>query len=255
MKPIIDHRLFFGLAGKIVSTISPHSEASEAALLSQFLCAFGNAVGRHPHFVTEADQHRGNLFVVNVGLSAKGRKGTSWGYIEKIFKEVDSEWFKNCVKSGLSSGEGLIHPLRDLTPEELNDPFLSLKRDTRLLCIESEFSSILKAIAREGNILSPVIRNAWDSRKLETLTRNNPISVSDPHLSIVGHITKVELMSHLKKDEIWNGFGNRFLFFYVERSKILPEGGNLSESDLNEIVSEVKGVYFVCQVPGANETH
>ena len=150
MKPVIDKRLLYGLAGKIVNRISPHSEASEAALLSQLLCAFGNAVGREPHFVTEADKHRGNLFVVNVGLSAKGRKGTSWGYIEKLFREVDDEWSKNCVKSGLSSGEGLIHPLRDLNPEELNDPFLSLKRDTRLLCIEPEFSSILKAISREG---------------------------------------------------------------------------------------------------------
>ncbi len=40
-----------GLAGEIVRVIEPHSEADPAALLIQFLTAFGNAVGSRPHFV------------------------------------------------------------------------------------------------------------------------------------------------------------------------------------------------------------
>lgn len=237
--PKLKPKCSFGLAGDIIATISPHTESSEAALLSQFLCTFGNCINRNVYFVTEADKQRGNIFVLNVGISSKGRKGTSWGYIEKIFSLAEPTWANNCIKSGLSTGEGLIYPLRDSESEQANDPMTKLTRDTRLLCIESEFSSVLKVISRDGNTLSPIVRNAWDGRKLSSLTKVNPISVSDPHISIIGHITKVELMSHLKRDEIWNGFGNRFLYFYVERARLLPEGGSIDENVFKTIAEEI----------------
>ena len=68
---------FYGLAGKFVRTVEPHSEADVAALLGQFLQAFGNAVGPQPHFMAESDRHGANLNAVFVGDTAKGRKGTS----------------------------------------------------------------------------------------------------------------------------------------------------------------------------------
>src|SRR5437660_378269 len=37
-----------GLAGEIVRTIEPHTEADPVAILLQFLVAFGNVVGRNP---------------------------------------------------------------------------------------------------------------------------------------------------------------------------------------------------------------
>ena len=40
---------FHGLAGTFVRTVEPHSEADPAALLLQFLVAFGSAAGREPH--------------------------------------------------------------------------------------------------------------------------------------------------------------------------------------------------------------
>ena len=39
-----------GLAGEVVSIIEPHSEADPIALLLHLLTAFGNLVGRGPHF-------------------------------------------------------------------------------------------------------------------------------------------------------------------------------------------------------------
>ena len=99
---------FYGLAGDIVRMIEPHSEADPAALLLQTLAAFGNCVGRGPHFRVEADRHGLNLFVAMVGRSARGRKGTSWGHIQRIFHDVDRFWEEKCVRPGLSSGEGLI---------------------------------------------------------------------------------------------------------------------------------------------------
>jgi hypothetical protein len=53
------------------------------------------------------------LFAALVGASAKGRKGQSWSTPRHIFSEIDGPWAGNCVKSGLSSGEGLIYHVRD----------------------------------------------------------------------------------------------------------------------------------------------
>ena len=51
-----------GLAGDFVKTIEPNTEADNVALLIQFLTAYGNVVGRGPHFVAEADKHFTNIF-------------------------------------------------------------------------------------------------------------------------------------------------------------------------------------------------
>src|SRR5437764_62496 len=62
---------FHGITGRIVKTLEPHSEADPFSLLIQFLVAFGNIVGSGPHFLTEADRQRTNLFVAVVGQTAK----------------------------------------------------------------------------------------------------------------------------------------------------------------------------------------
>jgi hypothetical protein len=104
---------FYGLAGDIVRTVEPHSEADPAALLVQTLVAFGNVIGRRAHYLVEGAQHYMNLFAVLVGLTAKGRKGTSLGRVLQLFDAVDLDWRQNRVTSGLSSGEGLIWAVRD----------------------------------------------------------------------------------------------------------------------------------------------
>ncbi len=111
--PSVSAEMFYGLAGDIVRVIEPHSEADPVALLVQILAAFGNAIGRSAHFMAEADQHFGNLFVVMVGISSKGRKGTSWGHVRRLFALADPQWEGFCIQSGLSSGEGLIWHVRD----------------------------------------------------------------------------------------------------------------------------------------------
>src|SRR5437879_5549061 len=44
---------FYGLAGDIVRTIEPHSEADPLGILVQLLVMFGNVVGRGPYFQVE----------------------------------------------------------------------------------------------------------------------------------------------------------------------------------------------------------
>jgi hypothetical protein len=238
---------FYGPAGDLVRTLEPHTEGNSTAILAQFLVAFGNAVGHGPHFRAESDRHAINLYAVMVGSTSKGRKGSSWGHVKRVVGAADDGWAATCIRQGLSSGEGLIWAVRD--PVRLNkqgaegeaDPGVT---DKRLLALEQEFSSTLRVLERDGNTLSPVLREAWDGGALGSLTKNSPARASDAHISIIAHITQPELRRYLTETEMGNGFANRFLWFCVGRSKCLPEGGNVSDGDLfplNERIGRALG--------------
>lgn len=258
--PVLSNTALYGLAGKIVRTIEPHTEADNAALLIQLLVGFGCLIGKTAHFRAEADYHYTKLFAVLVGASSKGRKGTSWGQIRNLLCRVD-ESFANCVQDGLSSGEGLIFHVRDEQKkkvpvkeknrivdyqEEIVDQGATEKR---AFVIEPEFARVLRAMAREGNTLSSVIRQAWDSDRLRIMTKN-AVSASETQISIVGHITKDELLKNLDETETANGFANRFLWVLVRRSKHLPEGGNLQDSDLNPLVEKLNKAVIYARITG-----
>lgn len=116
--PVLSPSALYGLAGEVVLAIEPHTEADNAALLVQFLAAFSSLIGRTAHFRAEADIHYTKLFAVLVGVSSKGRKGSSWGHIKRLCTRVD-ESFENCVQDGLSSGEGLIYHVRDALEKQI----------------------------------------------------------------------------------------------------------------------------------------
>ena len=106
---------YYGLAGDIVRTIEPQSEADPVALLIQLLTMAGNAIGRLPYYQVESDRHRTNLFCAMVGVSSKGRKGTAAGRVRAVVRTADEAWDDERLKGGLSSGEGLISEVRDPT--------------------------------------------------------------------------------------------------------------------------------------------
>jgi hypothetical protein len=230
---------FYGLAGDIVRTIEPASEADPAALLVQTLIAFGNVIGRTAHFLVEADTHYANEFAVLVGKTSKARKGTSWGRVSHLYREAEERWEAERVQTGASSGEGIVWHVRDpimarekvkgrgepVRYEEVEkDPGVS---DKRLLVYEPEFANVLKQTERQGNTLSALLRQAWDGRTLGTLTKNSPTRATGAHVSLIGHITAEELRRYLTETETANGYANRHLWVCADRSKVLPEGGHV----------------------------
>ena len=72
----------------------------------------------------------------------------------------------------------------------------------------------------------PTVRSAWDGRPLQLLTRTAPARASAAHISIIGHITAIELRHHLTQIELANGLANRFLLVCCRRTRLLPEGGS-----------------------------
>jgi hypothetical protein len=210
---------FGGLVGQITEAIAPHTEADPVAILSQLLVAFGAAAGRGAWFQVEATRHYPNQFLLLVGESARARKGSSWDHVARLLEAGDPTL---AVRTGLSTGEGIIWCVRDPT----STPEKAAVQDQRLLVIEPEFATVLKQTQREINTLSPVLRSAWDGRPLAILTRTAPARATNAHISVIGHITATELRHHLTAVELANGFANRFLFLACRRVRLLPEGGD-----------------------------
>jgi hypothetical protein len=210
--------VYHELLGEIVTTIAPHTEADPIAILTQLLVSFGAAVGRGAFFQVEATRHHPNEFMLLVGDSSRARKGSSWDHVRRLLAAVDPS-IEQRTLTGLSSGEGLIWAVRDPTSQ---DPGHS---DQRLLVIEPEFASVLKAAAREISTLSPTLRSGWDGRPLAILTRTAPARATSAHISVIGHITQDELRRHTSQIELANGYLNRILLIACRRQRLLPEGG------------------------------
>jgi hypothetical protein len=230
--PSLAPEALHGIAGAVVRTITPHTEADPAAILLQFLAAFGNLVGPAPHCMVESTRHGLNLFVVLVGESSKARKGTSWRQICRLFSEVDDFWVSRRVTTARLSSSGLIHALRDEQPPT----------DRRLLLLSEEFASVLHVLGREKSHLSPLLRCAWDSGHLLTLERHQPLQATGTHISLIGHITRRELAQHLHRSDAHNGFVNRCLWTCVRRSQCLPEGSSPRPDDLSVIARELRRI-------------
>ena len=163
----IDEAAFHGLAGDIVRTIEPHSETDPVAILVQVLAAFGNAIGRSAYFAVESDRHYLKVFLVLVGPTSKGRKGTSWGHVRRLFGTADEAWAKDHISQGLSSGEGLIWAVRDeirkKEPVKEKGKVIEYHEvisdegvlDKRLLIVEPEFASTLRVLGAMAILCPP----------------------------------------------------------------------------------------------------
>lgn len=227
-----DNASFAGLAGRFVETLLPYTEADPLALLASFLTAYTIAVGSGPHCIVGPTTHPLRLFNVIVGQSAKARKGDSQNAVMNVLVRADPEFAEKRVTTGLSSGEGLIWAVRN--PIEKKEPMKEKGKivgyqivivdegesDKRLLVVEPEFARVLAAMGRQGNTLSAIIRQAFDTGNLSTLTKT-PYKATQAHIGITAHITEEELRRLITDTDTVNGFANRFLFICARRSKLL----------------------------------
>jgi hypothetical protein len=214
-----------------VRLIDPHTEADPVALLGNFLVGVGVLFGREAYAVADGRKHYPVEFLLAVGDTGSGRKGTATGRVMPVLEAVEDN-LSSRVLSGLSSGEGLIKGIsptggETALPDEVR----------RFLALLPEFASLLNVMKREGNTLSAILREAWDGARLRVLTRKEPLDVDNVNLSVIAHVTPEELLNNLTATDRCNGFANRFLVMLVRRSKLLPEGGG--DVNISPIVSRL----------------
>jgi hypothetical protein len=247
-----DSAAFHGVLGEIVGILEPTTEGDPTGILCSLLAGFGNTLNRGPYFQVGAGRHCLNLFLLNVGATAVGRKGVAWEEALYTLRQADPDWAADNITSGLSSGEGLIWEVRD--PIERTEPIREKGKivdyqtvivdpgvkDKRRLILETEFSKTLKVMARDGNTLSQVVRQAWDHGDLRAMTKNSQARATGAHITIVGHIPPFEFQRLLDRLDVSNGFLNRFLIVAVKRSKSLPEGGQPDAMRLAEPIMRLR---------------
>lgn len=200
---------FHGILGDIVGAVAPVTEADPVAILGSLLAYTGACMG-HWQTIYQGSTQAANLFVTLVGDSSTGRKGTAASIARDVMDAAYPDWTKLIV-AGLGSGEGLIGHLKRVEETE-----------HRAVVLESEFGRLLTVMAREGSTLSPVVRDAWDGVPMGRFLAREQSLVTWHHVSIAAHVTAVELRQKLTDTDAANGFGNRFLWLAVRRTKLIP---------------------------------
>jgi len=221
--PRPDPACLYGLVGDIAKVGSNNTEANAYAVAASALAYLGAAMGRGPYIPIGDDCNHSRLFLVHVGRSSRGRKGTSKKLIKRIhnaLKAIDGQLVPQVHSGGLSTREGLALMIHDGYRDGKNE--VPAIEDKRLLVMESEFSNVLHQSKRDGNTLSGALRDAWDGTSIKPAVKTCPVWASDPHISIIGDITPSELRELMHKRELTNGFANRFIFFWAEGDKVVP---------------------------------
>lgn len=236
---------YHGAIGAFVRAWEAHTEADPAALLATALVGYSSILGPGPRCTVSGDVHAPRLWACVVGSSSAARKGMSYKPVRNLLAGVDPAWDERCTASGLSTGEGLIHRVRDrrshfaaskkdtqVIEEVEDDPGVD---DKRLFLLESEFARVLTVMARKDNTLSAILRGLWDTGEAGVMTRNAPATTHGAHVCLIAHITMEELRRALADCDAANGFANRFLWVYAERHGSLPFGGDVDPETLEPL--------------------
>ena len=237
--PALPEAAQHGVAGELSLIGTIGTEADPAGVLITALTWASALIGSKPvQYVGDAD-HYARLFCVLVGASSKARKGTTEGPVRRVMKQAEildpiSGDGMRVRPGGLSSAEGLISAVRD------DDEGVG---DKRLLCIESEFGRVLRNMQRQGNTLGDLIKQAWDGGDLHTLTKDNPLTASNPHICIVGHITQDELSTLLTHGNIYGGLGNRFLWCCIRRNGKKPHPVRMRDDTIAELAGSFRRAF------------
>ena len=251
--------LSHGVVGDFMARVEMETEAHPVALASSLLVAIGSIIGRGPHFMVGRTPHYVNLFLAVVGNTGAGRKGTGGDIIRDCVRLADPYWAEHCQSPNLVSGEGVIDALRDRVtklmavkgggPDEFEEVVLDPGvADKRLLITSAELVSAFKAGNRENSTLSQTLREAWDGKTLRTMAKNCARTATDPHLSIIGHATRHELLKVVREADVFGGSMNRFLWVLSQRARLLPFGGDLD--DLGTVPQRIADVITFARTVG-----
>ena len=243
---------YIGILGDFIRLEAPISEGDPNAMLIAALAMVGSICGRTAYKTVEKNMHHPRLFITIVGESSKARKGTTTGRAFNFAKMIDPT-LETRLHKGVSSGEGLIEAIRDARSDVAIATETKKKSNTtsedkgvadkRLLILQGEFGQTLQIMARPGNTLGPTLRDAWDGEQLSFRARNNWDVCREPHVTMVGNITKDELNTLISSNDKANGFGNRFLWVCARRYQSLPFTPESNEPALQALA--VKAAHMI----------
>jgi hypothetical protein len=221
--PRVTEAMFYGLVGDVARAAAKDTEVNPVAAAIAFLSFLGANVGRDVYLAIGNTWHRPVLFTMHMGRSGRGRKGDAIRLVCRIADWIETHYAGNVGQrhsGGLSTREGLAWLIHDGYKDGKQE--IEPIRDKRLWVIESEFANVLHQAKRDGNTLSSCLRDVWDGQSIKPATKSSRIWASDPAVGIHGCITPCELLNLLESREMSNGFANRFLMIWAEKTGSIP---------------------------------
>lgn len=222
--------------GEYVLANDPHTEADKDAVYMQAFEIFANFLGPKLTFRLNNTVLRPNGYLMIVGNTALARKGTSYNDAAEPFNcHADSHDYMHArVVKGVSTGEGIVSYVADKGEGV---------EDGRLLLYLPEFHKVMTLLKRPDNILSSVLREAYDGMELSIPTKTNPLHATNAHISIVSHTTAGEFTRTASTVDFENGLFNRMCFIWVTDGKVLPHPGRVNElvtKNLGKILADAQ---------------
>ena len=246
--PRPDPACLYGLVGDVARAGSATTEANPYAVAANFIAFMSCGVGRGPYMPVGNTWHHARQFMLHIGRSGRGRKGDAASLVSRIERALytlSPDATPKVHRGGLSSREGLVYLIHDGYTEGQKEvePVL----DKRLLVIESEFANVLHQSKREGNTLSAALRDCWDGVSMKPATKTSRLWATDPHIALIGAVTPSELLGLMASRELTNGFANRFLMFWAERTKMLAFPRATRQEEVDALAERVHAVLTFCK--------
>jgi hypothetical protein len=222
--PRPDPACLYGLVGEVARAGSESTEANPYAIALNLMAYLSAAIGRGAYSYIGNTRHHARMFGLHVGRSGRGRKGDAVSLVHRLdmaIRAADEYIAPQVHTGGLSTREGLALMIHDGWTQGKTE--VEPIHDKRLLVVEPEFANVLHQGKRDGNTLSSALRDAWDGGSIKPATKGQPrVWASNPHICLSAAITPGELHGLMAARELTNGFANRFLTIWAERTVMLP---------------------------------
>ncbi|MEU3690566.1 hypothetical protein [Streptomyces narbonensis] len=224
-RPWLGKKAWHGIAGEILEYVSPDVEADPAGILATMLSSFSCLIGFDAYAHGPIKQHV-NVWHILMGDTGEGRKGTAADRAMEVMRRVEMGFMKKNTTSSLSSGEGLVIAVRDgmdedeIARREENGHKVDYGvDDKRLLVMSTEFAMVMQKT--HGGTLGPILRDLWDGKSLNIQSSDAEVA-TDPHVTVMGHVTPQEFADRQRPSEMAGGTWNRFMPIFVHMPHEIP---------------------------------
>lgn len=247
---------YYGLLGEIAHHGASISEGDKCGTYAGLLSYVSAMAGRSTIFKIKTTDHPFATSTLLIGPSGNGKKGSAIDAVMPHLKAADPRFMQNCRLGAVASGEGLIAAVADPSPEQQMlgiligaEPFSGDESELppwrggrRVIFHDSEFSTGTMVALSNGTTAAQ-LRKCFDADDLSNTTKKEAHYATKPHVVFHGHTTPQSFAYKVNGLHAEGGTYNRFLVFYVYRSKIdadpdLPRGWETKAAKLGRTLGE-----------------
>ena len=227
---VLPDSVFTGIFAEYADAYKGRTEAAREYHFACLYTAIGAVVGRR-YYIDEVHRVYPNAFTALVGQTALARKTTALNCIRQLLEQASPDVYN---LTALSTPEGLLNMFVPRLPDDDEEDedttsHILVGDQQRLMheaCIDDEGFRIFltldeiakmlkKASSSSATGLMEMLADMFGyPSRVQLPTRTNPLSASNPCLTILGATTYEWFENAFQEEDIHGGIANRFLYFY-----------------------------------------